>query len=154
MDIRRYCKPRGICIHTQAVAHTFAWLYLLLLVALHCPQVSRQRQATAWFEHWINQPMTGISALALSSIYRHRASENYGSTSAPDASVALCQKRGDLDEGDALSSSTLNTSSLQTNMDVVHVGPAPRDATRDAGSDVASSHASGLAWKCPNDSQY
>ena len=142
-------------LHTHTIGCAYIRMAVpLLLVALHCPRLSQQRQATACFEHWINQPMSGISALALESIYRHRASENYGSTPAPDPSVALFRKRGDLDERDALSLSTLDTSSLESNMDVVHVGPAPRDATRVAGSDVASSRTSGLACKCPNDSQY
>ena len=97
--------------------HTSGCAYMrmatpLLLVALHCPHLRQQRQATACFEHWINKSMSGISALALESIYRHRASEDYGPTSVPDASVVLFPNSIDLDERDALSSNTLNTSTF------------------------------------------
>jgi hypothetical protein len=47
----------------------------LLLVALHSPRPSQRRQATDCFDSWIKKSMTGISALALEAIYRHRASE-------------------------------------------------------------------------------
>jgi hypothetical protein len=47
----------------------------LLLVALHSPRSRQRQQATACFERWINKSMTGISALALESIHRHRAVE-------------------------------------------------------------------------------
>ncbi|RMZ69506.1 Fungal transcriptional regulatory [Pyrenophora seminiperda CCB06] len=58
----------------------------LLLVALHGLKLSQKRQATAYFACWVNKSMSGISALALESIYRHRASEGYNSISATNPS--------------------------------------------------------------------
>ncbi|CAA9956954.1 hypothetical protein PTMSG1_00562 [Pyrenophora teres f. maculata] len=131
-------------IHTAGCAY-MRMAAPLLLVALHCPRWSQQRQATACFERWNSKPLSGISALALESIYRHRTSEVYGSTMGPDASVAPFPNRSDLDERDALLSNTLSTSTSKVNVDVVHVGPALRDATRSAGSDVTTSDPFGLA---------
>lgn len=42
---------------------------------------------------------------------------------------------------------------FEVDMNVVHVGPASRDAIRYVGSDVASSDLLGLAYKFPNDAQ-
>lgn len=64
--------------YLQTYTNGFAYMRMatpLLLVALHSPASSQREKATACFEHWINGPMSGISALALERIQRHLAPE-------------------------------------------------------------------------------
>jgi hypothetical protein len=44
----------------------------LLLVALHSPEASQRKQATTYFERWMQKSMSGISALALDKIRLHQ----------------------------------------------------------------------------------
>jgi hypothetical protein len=96
--------------------HTVGCAYMrmttpLLLVALHSPESSQRRQATACFEIWMKRSMSGISALALNTIHRHGLRKHHWTNSRTEIASDV---NLDLDTRASLSSDKSTVEAVQT----------------------------------------